>query len=164
MVFVRTIRNRIAVTITHEITNQTPPLAGNAFLDDPLLMQIAQGSSEAQLKEWQQIGVYVRSAEAVDLARLANVELPRLKTHDRQGHRVDRVEFHPAYHALMRRSTGWGLSGSVWEGRDRGDVQGHQRRAVSFYMIAGLETGHLCPMTMTNASIAALKTSHGTGA
>jgi len=147
------------VTITHEITNQTPPLAGNAFLDDPLLMQIAQGNSEAQLKEWQQIGVYVRSAEAVDLARLANVELPRLKTHDRQGHRVDKVEFHPAYHALMRRSTGWGLSGSVWEGRDRDQVQGHQRRAISFYMIAGLETGHLCPMTMTNASIAAIRTS-----
>ena len=147
------------VTITHEITNQTPPLAGNAFLDDPLLLQIAQGASDAEMKEWQQIGSYVRSTEAVDLARLANVEVPRLKTHDRQGHRIDRVEFHPAYHALMRRSAGWGLSGSVWEGRDRGQVPGHQRRAISFYMIAGLETGHLCPMTMTNASIAAIMTS-----
>jgi len=147
------------VTVTHEITNQTPPLGGNAFLDDPLLMQIATGSTSAQTKEWQQIGAFVRSAEALDLARLANVELPHLKTHDRQGHRIDRVEFHPAYHALMRRSTGWGLSGSVWEGRDRGEVPGHQRRAISFYMIAGLETGHLCPMTMTNASIAAIRTS-----
>ncbi|QKV17989.1 acyl-CoA dehydrogenase family protein [Oricola thermophila] len=144
---------------THEVTNQTPQLAGNAFLDDPLLLQFASGAQDAQMREWQQIGAYVRSAEALDLARLANVEIPRLKTHDRQGRRIDRVEFHPAYHALMRRSAGWGLSGSVWEARNRGEVPGHQRRAISFYMVAGLETGHLCPMTMTNASIAALRTS-----
>jgi len=144
------------VTATHDVTNQTPPLSGNAFQDDPLLLQAASGASDAQLREWQQIGAYVRSAEAVDLARLANVEIPRLKTHDRQGRRIDRVEFHPAYHALMRRSAGWGLSGSIWEAREKGDVPGHVRRAISFYMVAGLETGHLCPMTMTNASVAAL--------
>jgi putative acyl-CoA dehydrogenase len=147
------------VTATHKVTNQTPPLGGNAFQDDPLLMQAASGAPDTMFKEWQQIGAYVRSAEAVDLARLANTEVPHLKTHDRQGHRIDRVEFHPAYHALMRRSTGWGLSGSVWEPKERGDVPGHVRRAVSFYMVAGLETGHLCPMTMTNASVAALMTS-----
>ncbi|WP_193178421.1 acyl-CoA dehydrogenase family protein [Oricola nitratireducens] len=144
------------MTATHDVTNQTPPLSGNAFQDDPLLLQAASGASDAQLREWQQIGAYVRSAEAVDLARLANVEIPRLKTHDRQGRRIDRVEFHPAYHALMRRSAGWGLSGSIWEARDKGAVPGHVRRAISFYMVAGLETGHLCPMTMTNASVAAL--------
>jgi putative acyl-CoA dehydrogenase len=144
---------------THEIFNQTPLLGGNAFQDDPLLLQAATGMSEAKLKEWQQIGAYVRSAEAIDLARLANVEAPKLKTHDRQGHRTDRVEFHPAYHALMRRSAGWGLSGSIWEPKDEGDVPGHVARVISFYMLAGLETGHLCPMTMTNASVAALTTS-----
>ena len=144
------------MTTTHDVTNQTPPLSGNAFQDDPLLLQAATGEAEAQLKEWQQIGAYVRSAEALDLARLANVEVPRLRSHDRYGRRIDRVEFHPAYHALMRRSAGWGLSGSVWERRERDEVPGHKRRAISFYMVSGLETGHLCPMTMTNASVAAL--------
>ncbi|WP_223478597.1 acyl-CoA dehydrogenase family protein [Oricola indica] len=145
-----------SVTATHSVINQTPLLAGNAFRDDPLLLQTASGYPEAQLREWQQIGAYVRSAEAQDLARLANTETPRLKTHDRYGHRIDRVEFHPSYHALMRRSAGWGLTGSVWEAKAQGAPPGHVARAVSFYMVSGLETGHLCPITMSSASVAAL--------
>ena len=58
------------MTATHTVINQVPPLAGNAFRDDPLLLQLASGTPEAQLREWQQIGAYVRSAEAQDLARL----------------------------------------------------------------------------------------------
>jgi putative acyl-CoA dehydrogenase len=145
------------LTATHEITNQSPPLAGNAFQDDPLLLHFASGYAEGELRELQQIGAYVRSAEAIDLARLANVEAPKLRTHDRQGKRIDRIEFHPAYHALMRRSAGWGLTGMIWEDRQEGEVPGHVRRALAFYLVAGLETGHLCPITMTNASVAALK-------
>ncbi|WP_158284766.1 acyl-CoA dehydrogenase family protein [Oricola cellulosilytica] len=152
-------RKPAPLTATHSVENQSPPLGGNAFEEDPLLMQYASGGSNVALTEWQQIGAYVRAPEAVDLARLANTEPPKLKTHDRQGRRIDRVDFHPAYHALMRRSTGWGLSGSVWESRSRDESPGHVRRAVTFYMVAGLETGHLCPMTMTNASVAALTTS-----
>lgn len=147
------------MTATHTVINQVPPLAGNAFRDDPLLLQLATGTPEAQLREWQQIGAYVRSAEAQDLARLANTETPRLKTHDRYGHRLDRIEFHPAYHALMRRSTGWGMTASIWEPKDKGVAPGHLRRALSFYMLAGLESGHLCPMTMTSASLAAITSS-----
>lgn len=147
------------MTPTHSVTNQAPPLAGNAFRDDPLLLQLAAGSTEAQLREWQQIGAYVRSGEALDLARLANTVTPRLLSHDRYGRRADRIEFHPAYHALMRRSSGWGLNGSIWEPKDKGAPPGHLKRAISFYMVSGLESGHLCPMTMTNASVAAIMAS-----
>ncbi|WP_421859070.1 acyl-CoA dehydrogenase family protein [Oricola sp.] len=141
---------------THEITNQTPSLGGSAFRDDPLLSHYATGYGNADMTELHQIGAFVRSAEAIDLARLANAEPPKLHTHDRHGRRIDRLEFHPAYHALMRRSAGWGLTGSVWERKEEAAAAGHVRRAIPFYMMAGLETGHLCPVTMTHASVAAL--------
>ncbi|RUV61590.1 DNA alkylation response protein, partial [Mesorhizobium sp. M5C.F.Ca.IN.020.14.1.1] len=97
--------------------------------------------------------------EAQELARLANVETPKLRTHDRQGRRIDLVEFHPAYHALMRRSVANGLHSSVWENGDAEIGRRHQVRAARFYLTAELETGHLCPITMTSASLAALMAS-----
>ncbi|WP_306117908.1 MULTISPECIES: acyl-CoA dehydrogenase family protein [unclassified Roseitalea] len=142
---------------THAVTNQPPPLTGhNAFRGDPLLLRLTHGLDANVLEELDRIGRFVQSAEAQDLARLANENPPRLRTHDRQGHRLDQVEFHPAWHALMRRSVSYGLSSSVWEDIARGAGEGHLARAARFYLMAGLETGHLCPLTMTSASFAAL--------
>ncbi len=142
---------------THAVTNQPPPLTGgNAYRDDPLLLRLTQRFSAPALEELDAIGRYVQTAEAQDLARLANDNPPTLKSHDRQGHRLDHVAFHPAWHALMRRSVGQGLAGSIWEEGATRDGQAHRRRAAAFYMMAGLECGHLCPLTMTNASLAAL--------
>jgi putative acyl-CoA dehydrogenase len=143
--------------LTHEVLNQSPPLAGtSAWRADPLLVQLAETYSEPVRRELDQIGRYVRSAEAQELARLANTETPRLKTHDRQGRRIDLVEFHPAYHALMRRSVAVGLHSSVWENNPAESGKRHQARAARFYLTAQLECGHLCPITMTSASLAAL--------
>ena len=66
-------------------------------------------------KDLDGLGRFVLSPEAQELARLANTETPKLRTHDRQGRRIDLVEFHPAYHALMRRSVAGGLHSSIWE-------------------------------------------------
>src|SRR5690606_20248854 len=77
-------------------------------------------------------------------------------TYDRYGNRVDLVEFHPAYHALMRRSVAIGLHGSIWEESNVEQGRRHQTRAARFYMMAQLECGHLCPVTMTSASLGAL--------
>ena len=97
--------------------------------------------------------------EAQETARLANVETPVLRTHDRQGSRIDTVDFHPAYHALMRRSVASGLHSSIWENGAAETGRRHQVRAARFYLTAQLETGHLCPITMTSASLAALMAS-----
>lgn len=94
--------------------------------------------------------------EAQDLARLANENPPKLRSHDWQGRRRDMVEFHPAYHALMRRSATNGLHCSIWENTKNESGRRHQVRAARFYLTAALESGHLCPMTMTSASLAAL--------
>jgi putative acyl-CoA dehydrogenase len=146
--------------VTHEVTNQPPLLIGtNAWRGDPLLIQLAEEFSEPVRKELDTLGRFIMSNEAQELARLANAETPRLKTHDRQGRRVDLVEFHPAYHALLRRSVANGLHSSVWENGAAETNRRHQVRAARFYLTAELECGHLCPITMTSASLAALMAS-----
>jgi len=143
--------------VTEEVANQSPPLTGgNAWRGDPLLIQLAERFSEPVRKELDGLGRFVLTQEAQELARLANIETPKLKTFDRQGRRIDQVEYHPAYHALMRRSVAAGLHSSVWENGEAETGRRHQVRAARFYLTAELETGHLCPITMTSASLAAL--------
>ena len=143
--------------MTHDVFNQSPPIAGtNALRSDPLLTQLTEDFAEPTRMELGQLGRFVRSAEALDLARIANTQTPRLKTHDQRGNRLDQVEFHPAYHALMRRSVSLGLHSSVWENSKAEQGRRHQVRAARYYLMSQLETGHLCPITMTNASLAAL--------
>ncbi|MDT6941929.1 acyl-CoA dehydrogenase family protein [Brucella pseudogrignonensis] len=145
---------------THEVTNQTPSMTGtNAYLGDPLLIQIAARFPKELHSDLENTGRFVMSAEAQDLARLANTELPKLRTHDRQGRRADLVEYHPAYHALMRRSIAQGLHCSIWEANPAEAGRRHQARAARFFLTAQLEAGHLCPLTMTNASLAAVMAS-----
>ncbi len=121
--------------MTHEVTNQPPPLTGsNAWRGDPLLIQIAESFSAPVRKDLDTLGRFVLTPEAQELARLANTETPVLKTHDRQGNRIDIVEFHPAYHALMRRSMASGLHSSVWENGADETGRRHQVRAARFYL------------------------------
>jgi putative acyl-CoA dehydrogenase len=90
-------------------------------------------------------------------ARLANSYTPVLRTHDAKGARRDIVEFHPAYHALMRESVREGLHASTWQTDGAPAAAPAQvARAARFYMTAQVESGHLCPITMTRASVAAL--------
>ncbi|MDN2564738.1 acyl-CoA dehydrogenase family protein [Aquibium sp. A9E412] len=146
--------------MTDEVINQPPPMTGtNAWRGDPLLVQLAEDFADPVRRDLDALGRFVRTPEAVDLARLANAETPVLRTHDRYGRRADLVEFHPAYHALMRRSVALGLHASVWEESNAEKGRRHQIRAARFYMMAQLECGHLCPITMTSASLAALMAS-----
>src|SRR5690606_30642109 len=146
--------------LTQEVLNQPPPLTGtNAWRGDPLLAQLSEAFAEPVRTELDQLGRFVRTAEAQDLARLANSAPPKLRTFDRQGQRLDQVEFHPAYHALMRRSVALGLHASVWENSNVEKGVRHQARAARYYLMSELETGHLCPITMTNASLAAIMAS-----
>jgi len=143
--------------VTDEVTNQPPPMTGgNAWRGDPLLVQLGEDFSDSVRQDLNTLGRFVLSQEAQDLARLANSETPKLRTHDRQGRRLDIVEYHPAYHALMRRSIANGLHSSIWENGEAEKGKRHQVRAARFYLTAELEAGHLCPLTMTSASLAAL--------
>ncbi|MEF2551391.1 acyl-CoA dehydrogenase family protein [Aurantimonas sp. A2-1-M11] len=142
---------------THEVTNQSSDYAGfNVFRSDPLLRLLSAGFGEPTLLTLERHGRFCGSFEAHDLARLANVETPRLRRFDEKGRRLELIDYHPAYHALMRRSIADGLHASIWQGPDEEAGRRHAARAARFYMTAGVECGHLCPITMTSASVAAL--------
>src|ERR1700723_3633403 len=120
---------------THEVTNQPPPLAGYDASADPALLAALDafrpagnaGAANARLRE---IGRLAGSEHAQELGRLANENPPRLRTHDRYGHRIDQVEFPPAWHELMRVAVTSGLHAAPW----RDDRPGaHVARAAAFY-------------------------------
>lgn len=98
------------------------------------------------------------SAETSRLGRLANENPPRLQIVDATGGRVDFVEFHPAYHALMRKSMAAGLHCSAFDPDEPGPGK-ISVRAARLYLATQIEAGHVCPLTMTNASVAALAAS-----
>jgi len=139
------------------MTNQSPEYSGhNAYLNDGVLMQLTAHMSDPLREGFANHGKWVASPEAIDLARMANENPPKLKTFDSKGNRSDTVEFHPAYHALMRRGIAVGLGASIWSDDPPEKGSRNFSRAVRFMLTSQLEQGHTCPLTMTNASIAAL--------
>nr|CAD6607375.1 acyl-CoA dehydrogenase [Rhizobium sp. Khangiran2] len=140
--------------------NQPQPWSGiNAYRSDPLIVDLTAGLHRSLREEFDSLGHYATSPEAQELARMANESPPKLRTHGPRGERLDVVEFHPAWHALMRRSMSIGLHSSVWESITEAKGSEHKARATRFYLTAQLECGHLCPLTMTSASVAALMAS-----
>ena len=165
---------------THEVFNQVEPLvdvnlfAANRAMQDALRFN-APALDTAPL---QALGAQVGSAEMQTHARLANVFTPQLKSHDLFGHRIDQVEFHPSYHALMTAATAAGLHGTPWgtaSRRDAGPPQGataplggsephgvgsvgaHIHRAAGFMLFTELEPSTLCPISMSYAVTPALR-------
>jgi putative acyl-CoA dehydrogenase len=142
---------------THVVDNQPPPLAGyDPLACDPALTEavVREGAGPA-LPALAQLGQLVGSAEAREHARLVDEHPPVLHTHDRWGHRVDEVEFHPSWHWLMRTSVGWGLHGTPWTAEP--GTGAHVARAAGFYLMGQLEAGHSCPISMTYAAVPALR-------
>jgi putative acyl-CoA dehydrogenase len=144
---------------TPEVFNQSPPFENvDLFeLDAPLKEAVAANGGGPAGEELSEFGQRWGSAAMAERGRLANENTPKLRTFDARGNRRDVVEFHPAYHELMARSAHAGIHNSTWTaaGRPAGGAA-EVVRAAKFYMAAQVETGHLCPITMTRASVAAL--------
>jgi putative acyl-CoA dehydrogenase len=142
---------------THRVENQPPPLDGyDPLACDPALVDaVGREGAEEALSALRQLGAVVGSAEAREHARLADENPPALRTHDRYGHRIDEVEFHPSWHWLMRTSVGAGLHGTPWIA-EAGEGA-HVARAAGFYLMGQLESGHCCPISMTYAAVPALR-------
>ena len=140
---------------THEVLNQSTPLADynvyatNRALRDALAYHLPGADEAPRLA----LGASLGSAAMQQHARLANVHGPQLHTHDRFGHRVDSVEFHPSYHALIGAAIGAGLHGTPWA---RGPGA-HVERAAGFMLFTELEPSVLCPVSMTYAVTPALR-------
>ena len=143
------------MTATHEVTNQPPPLAGYDASDDPALLEALrrEGAGWAA-PEIRQLGRLAGAGDNQENGRLANDNPPKLRTHDRYGHRLDEVEFHPAWHELMTTAVQSGLHAAPWQATTPG---AHVARAAGLYVWGQAEAGHLCPVSMTYAIVPALR-------
>ncbi|MFI6940350.1 acyl-CoA dehydrogenase family protein [Streptomyces sp. NPDC050418] len=140
---------------THEVTNQAPPLTGHNPADDAVLLDgIRREGAAWHVEDLLAFGKVTGGEEARTWADQANRHEPELRTHDRYGHRIDEVDFHPAYHALLTTTVGAGAAGSAWAD---GRTGAHVARAGTFMVATMMEQGHMCPVSMTYAVIPALR-------
>ncbi|MCB9788970.1 MAG: acyl-CoA dehydrogenase family protein [Deltaproteobacteria bacterium] len=141
---------------THEVTNQPPPLADfNAFEDDlPLVEALEREGGGWATERARAFGARAGSAEVIEWARLANENPPKLRAYDRFGHRIDEVEFHPAYHHLMSLAVEHGVHSLAWTGPEG---HSHAGRAALQVLQAQAEAGTGCPITMAHSGIPALR-------
>jgi putative acyl-CoA dehydrogenase len=141
---------------THEVTNQPPPLVGHdLYAGDPALAEAVErygaAAAGAALHE---LGTRAGTEQAQRWGTEANAYPPVLRTHDRYGHRIDEVDFHPSWHELLRVAVGAGLQATPWTSPAPAP---HVTRAAGFYLWSQVEAGHSCPVSMTYAVVPALR-------
>ncbi|MGO9630336.1 MAG: acyl-CoA dehydrogenase family protein [Xanthobacteraceae bacterium] len=144
---------------TQEVFNQSPPYENIDLFSSDLPLQEAVRANGAG-DEAPALAAFGRewgTPEMFAAARRANENTPKLYPFDPKGFRRDVVEFHPAYHDFMRASIAAGLHASTWTpAGTRAAPPAEVARAARYYMAAQVESGHLCPITMTRAALAAL--------
>jgi putative acyl-CoA dehydrogenase len=135
--------------------NQPPPLEGyDLFRENrPLAEALEREGAGWAVESASTFGRFL-SGEPLEWGRLANENPPRLRTHDRFGNRIDEVEFHPAWHSLLKTSVEHGLHAVSWR-EPRAGAQ--VARATLFYLMAQVEAGHGCPISMTHAAVPTLR-------
>jgi putative acyl-CoA dehydrogenase len=142
---------------THEVLNQPPPLEGyNLYLTDPVLDDaLDREGAKTSRDRLVEFGAVAGSADYYRAAAEANRNDPRLITHDRFGHRVDIVEFHPSWDYLMETAVSNGHHCLPWE--HDAEEYAHTIRAASTFMSGQIESGHNCPISMTYSVTPALR-------
>jgi len=145
---------------THEILNQSPPFEEvNLFdtdraLGDALAANLPAARLAAARTRLSAFGAALGRREILALAEAANRHPPVLRTHDRFGHRIDEVEYHPAYHALMALLCREGVHTGAWADESAG---AHVERAAAYFLYAQVENGTQCPATMAYGAVPALR-------
>ena len=141
---------------THEVTNQPPPLEGhNAFDADPALREALEREGGAWgVDRARDLGALVASSEAQEHSRRAERNLPRLISHDRYGNRVDRVDYDPSWHWMMRAGIERALASLPWRETRPGT---HVVRGALFYLFGGLSPSPCCPISVNYAAVPTLR-------
>jgi putative acyl-CoA dehydrogenase len=143
---------------SHEVFNVPEPWTGvNLFDDDRGLSGLVRqaGLGPIEFERLGLLGGLAGTPVAQDWARLANSYPPVLRSHDRYGHRIDEVEFHPSWHELMTVAVANGLHAAPWD--STAGPHAHLARAAGFYVWSQVEQGHLCPISMTYSVVPALR-------
>ena len=140
---------------THQVDNQPPEFAPrNLWRDDHALREAVAREGGGDFVD---VLAGYGSLAGDELYRLsfdAHRDRPRLRTHDRFGHRIDLVEFHPNYHRIMQAAIEHGVAGLSWSQLRSG---AHVARAALSYLHHQVEPASSCPLTMTHAAIPALR-------
>ena len=139
-----------------QITNQPPPLEPYNLLQTDRVLREALARERAgwAADELAALGKTLGETETIRLGFAANVNPPVLHAFDRYGHRIDEVEFHPAWHALLSLAVEAGLHSSPWAAPRAG---AHVARAAGTFMLAQVESGVYCPIAMTYGAVPALR-------
>lgn len=141
---------------THLVTNTVRPLVGfDAGAPDPALAAALAAAGTTPTAELRALATDAGAAEWIEHARLADTHPPVLHTHDRAGHRIDEVEYHPSWHALLTRAVAAGLQGAPWA--EGAGAHAHLHRAAGFYLWTQTDSGQMCPISMTYAAVPALR-------
>lgn len=141
--------------VTHTVENQPKPLpAYNMWVSDQALQAAVQREQGAWAGAHLEAFGAIAGGEMMELGRVANEQRPQLRSFDQYGHRIDEVEFHPAYHALMTHAMGHGVHAFAWRHPEKPGA--HVARAALLYMSGQAEAGIACPLTMTYAALPAL--------
>jgi putative acyl-CoA dehydrogenase len=145
-----------------EVPNQPPRFENvNLFSSDRVLAEsVAREGRAINAAPLEEFGAAMGSAEMWDRAAAMHRHTPDLHAFDRYGRRINEVEYHPAYHEVMRRALQSGISAAPW----RGDKCGHTLHATLEYLLAKVEPSVCCPITMTYAAPAALNHAPGLAA
>jgi putative acyl-CoA dehydrogenase len=140
---------------THQVTNQPSPLEGyNLFLEDaPLVEAVRREGADWAEPRISAFGELL-GGEPLEWGRLADENPPKLRTHDRYGHRIDEVEFHPSWHKMLELGVEHGLHSLPWNEPVPG---AHVARAAMFIMHGQVESGVGCPISMTYSAVPALR-------
>jgi len=141
---------------THQVENQVPPLGdSNLFSSDLALREaVAREGGGWAAADLTAYGT-VAGGELMQLGFTANEHKPRLRSFDRNGRRIDELEFHPAYHRAMELAMAHGIHSYAW--RHEQQPGGQVARSALFYMSYQAESGTCCPLTMTSAVVPALR-------
>jgi putative acyl-CoA dehydrogenase len=144
---------------THEVFNQQAPLMGgyNLYSSDRGLMEaMSRYGGDWHREGLMKHGELVGSERTMMFGDLANKNPPMLRTHDANGRRIDRAEYHPYYHELMNIAVTHQVTSLAWN-QPEGTPGAHVARAGLAYMQNQADAGHCCPITMTYAGVAALR-------
>ncbi|GAB7051737.1 acyl-CoA dehydrogenase family protein [Catenuloplanes indicus] len=138
------------MTPTHEVTNQPPPLHGYDVSADPVLEEALDREGAGwSLPDLRALGRRAGAAEAQRWGVEANEFPPVLRTHDRYGHRIDEVGFHPSWHRLMETGVAAGLAGAPWASPRPG---AHVARAAAMSVWSTVESGHTLPRVLPDGT------------
>jgi putative acyl-CoA dehydrogenase len=141
---------------THDVTNQAPPIVPyNVFeADVPMREALEREGGGWGIDRLRDTGELAGSAEAIEHSERAERNEPRLRTHDRYGNRIDEVELDPSWHWCLRQAIEREIHSLPWRDPRPG---AHAVRAALMYTWSQVNSGVMCPVSMTYSVVPALR-------